>query len=74
VGADIRRALADRRDLDVALIPAETINDSGVFLDDDSFAAVRDALPMPVHPSYDFVDVLSDPESLRHKSALAVAI
>ena len=34
VGADIRRALADRHDLDLALIPAETINDDGVFLDD----------------------------------------
>ena len=58
VGADIRRALADRHDLDLALIPAETINDSGVFLDDDSFVAVRESLPMPVHASYDFIDVL----------------
>ncbi|MHB0947686.1 MAG: DUF512 domain-containing protein [Gemmatimonadaceae bacterium] len=59
VGADIRRALADRPDLDMALIPAETINDNGVFLDDASFIAVREELPMPVFPSYDFVDVLS---------------
>ena len=35
VGADIRRALADRHDLDLALIPAETINDDGLFLDDE---------------------------------------
>ena len=60
VGADIRRVLGPRVDLDAALIPAETINDAGVFLDDDAFEAVRDALPMPVHPSYDFIDVLSD--------------
>jgi len=58
VGADIRRALADRRDLDLALIPAETINDDGLFLDDDSFIAVRESLPMPVYPSYDFIDAL----------------
>jgi len=58
VGADIRRVLAGRADLDVALIPAETINDDGLFLDDTPFAALRDALPIPVHPSYDFVDVL----------------
>ncbi len=58
VGADIRRALADRHDLDLALIPAESINDDGLFLDDDSFLAVRESLPMPVYPSYDFVDVL----------------
>ena len=58
VGADIRRALSDRADLDLALIPAESINDSGVFLDDETFVAVRESLPMPVYPSYDFVDVL----------------
>lgn len=59
VGADMRRALADRADLDLALIPAESINDDGVFLDEDSFIAVREAMPMPVFPSYDFIDVLS---------------
>lgn len=58
VGADIRRALEGRTDLDLALIPAETINDGGIFLDDESFVAVREALPMPVYPSYDFIDVL----------------
>ena len=58
VGADIRRALADRRDLDLALIPAECINDDGLFLDEESFVAVREALPMPIYPSYDFIDAL----------------
>jgi putative radical SAM enzyme (TIGR03279 family) len=58
VGADIRRALQGRADLDLALIPAETINDGGLFLDDESFVAVRESLPMPVYPSYDFIDVL----------------
>ena len=59
VGADIRRALADRGDLDLALIPAETINDGGLFLDDESFLAVREMLPVPTFPSYDFIDVLA---------------
>ncbi len=59
VGADIRRALAERHDLDLALIPAETINDDGLFLDDERFITLRESLPMPVYPSYDFVDVLS---------------
>jgi len=58
VGADIRRALSDRGDLDLALIPAECINDSGVFLDDEPFVVVREQLPMPVYPSYDFIDAL----------------
>lgn len=59
VGADMRRALSDRRDLDLALIPAESINDHGVFLDDESFIALREQMPMPVYPSYDFIDVLT---------------
>ena len=59
VGADIRRALDGRADLDLALIPAECINDAGVFLDDEPFVVVRESLPMPVYPSYDFIDVLA---------------
>jgi NifB/MoaA-like Fe-S oxidoreductase len=59
VGADIRRALSTRTDLDLALIPAESINDNGIFLDDESFIALREEMPMPVYPSYDFVDVLA---------------
>jgi putative radical SAM enzyme (TIGR03279 family) len=71
VGADIRRALADRHDLDLALIPAETINDDGLFLDEERFVALRETLPMPVFPSYDFIDVLSleGEPALRGRSA-----
>ncbi|HEY2848816.1 MAG TPA: DUF512 domain-containing protein [Gemmatimonadaceae bacterium] len=58
VGADIRRVLGARTDLDMALIPAETINDNGLFLDDEAFAAVREEFSMPVYASYDFIDVL----------------
>lgn len=58
VGADIRRALANRNDLDLALIPAECINDNGVFLDDEPFITLREEMSMPVYPSYDFIDVL----------------
>src|SRR5260221_2445047 len=59
VGADIRRALENRADLDVALIPAATINDNGLFLDEEQFIALRETMPMPVYPSYDFIDVLA---------------
>jgi hypothetical protein len=72
VGADMMTALGKRTDLDVALIPAETINESGVFLDDQTFESVRSALPIPVHPSYDFIDVLSDAEHLRSGAEMAV--
>lgn len=58
VGSDIRRVLESRTDLDLALIPAECINDDGIFLDDESFIALRESLPMPVYPSYDFIDAL----------------
>jgi putative radical SAM enzyme (TIGR03279 family) len=59
-GADIVRALRGRTDLDLALIPAESINEDGLFLDDASVASVRGEVPIPLHPSYDFLDVLQD--------------
>lgn len=69
VGADIRRSLADRTDLDMAMIPAESINDHGVFLDDQPFIALREDMPMPVYPSYDFIDVLSHEGKPRAEAA-----
>lgn len=63
VGKDIMTALSDRHDLDIALIPAETINDDGVFLDDFTLEAVRESVPMPIFPSYDFIDVLQSESS-----------
>ena len=58
VSDDFRRVLAGRTDFDLALIPAESINENGVFLDDTSFVALREEFPFPVYPSYDFIDVL----------------
>jgi NifB/MoaA-like Fe-S oxidoreductase len=69
VGADIRRVLSGRSDLDLALIPAESINDDGLFLDDDTFEAVRDALPVPILASYDFVDALAPGSEAAHVEA-----
>src|SRR5688572_17857378 len=63
VGKDILGALSNRHDLDIALIPAETINEDGVFLDDHTLANVRESLPMPIFPSYDFIDVLESQAS-----------
>jgi putative radical SAM enzyme (TIGR03279 family) len=48
VGTDIRLALAHRTDLDLALIPAESINENGLFLDYSAFVAVREECRMPV--------------------------
>jgi putative radical SAM enzyme (TIGR03279 family) len=63
VGADVKRVLATRNDLSFALIPAETINEDGVFLDDVRFIDLSRELPIPIYPSYDFVDALSDESS-----------
>lgn len=59
VGADILRALEGRSDLNLALIPAETINENRLFLDDMTLESVRSALSVVVEPSYDFIDVLA---------------
>jgi putative radical SAM enzyme (TIGR03279 family) len=62
VGADIKRVLSGRTDFDIALIPAESINEDRIFLDDVKFDELREELPMPVFPSYDFVDILAGEE------------
>jgi putative radical SAM enzyme (TIGR03279 family) len=43
---------------DLALLPAEAVNDDGVFVDDRSFEAVAASAPMPVRLSYHFTDAL----------------
>jgi putative radical SAM enzyme (TIGR03279 family) len=63
VGKDILRALSSRDDLDIALIPAETINEDSIFLDDCTLEFIRSSLPMPIFPSYDFIDVLASEAS-----------
>jgi putative radical SAM enzyme (TIGR03279 family) len=60
-GADFRRALEARESgscYDLALLPAESVNDDGVFVDDLSFAALEAAAPMPLRLSYHFTDAL----------------
>ncbi len=66
-GAAIRGALASRTDLTRALIPAETINDAGVFLDDLSFTELQREVPVLVQPSYDFADALADAGRTRER-------
>ncbi len=56
--AAIERALAGRRDLDFALLPAEAVNDDLRFMDDVAAAALAERLPMPIRLSSDFADVL----------------
>ncbi|HEX4632978.1 MAG TPA: DUF512 domain-containing protein, partial [Gemmatimonadales bacterium] len=58
-GAAFRAALEHRRDLDLALLPAESVNDNLLFMDDMSLEELAGQVPMPVRLSYDFADVLA---------------
>jgi NifB/MoaA-like Fe-S oxidoreductase len=59
-GAACHEALAERGDLDLALLPAEAVNDDLVFIDDVSLKGLAADLPLTVRLSYDFVDVLTE--------------
>ncbi|MEP6474586.1 MAG: DUF512 domain-containing protein [Gemmatimonadota bacterium] len=59
-GLAFQAALAGRTDLDLALLPRESLNDDGLFMDDLSLSVLRASVRVPVLPSYDFVDALLD--------------
>ena len=59
-GAAFLAALKDRRDVDLALLPAEAVNDDLRFLDDLAAHDLTAALPMEVRFSYDFADALEN--------------
>jgi len=59
-GDAFRRALEHRADLDLALLPAEAVNDDLLFMDDLHMEELAAQVPMPVSLSYDFVDVLTE--------------
>jgi hypothetical protein len=51
-------ALKERADLDLALLPAESVNDDLLFMDDMDVHDLASQLPMPIKLSYDFADAL----------------
>jgi putative radical SAM enzyme (TIGR03279 family) len=55
-GRSFVEALQGRNDLDLALIPGESVNDAGLFLDDLPFDALADLVSTPVRLSKTFVD------------------
>ncbi|MDX2191906.1 MAG: DUF512 domain-containing protein [Gemmatimonadales bacterium] len=57
-GSAIRDALADRRDLDLVLLPGEALNDDQLFIDSMPLAVVQAAVPVELRPSKDFADAL----------------
>ncbi len=60
-GAAILAALRDRRDLDLALLPAESINDDGLFMDDLDAHVLQSQLPVEIRFSHCFTDSLGTP-------------
>jgi len=60
--AAVLSALRDRDDLDLALLPAEAVNDDLLFMDDVEAHDLAAQLPMPVKLSYDFADALVSQE------------
>jgi putative radical SAM enzyme (TIGR03279 family) len=58
-GKAVLAALQHRDDLDLALLPAESVNDDLLFMDDIEAHHLAAQLPMPVRLSYDFVDGLT---------------
>ncbi|MGE5802470.1 MAG: DUF512 domain-containing protein [Gemmatimonadota bacterium] len=59
-GKAILAALKGRRDFDLALLPAESVNDDLLFMDDVEAHDLASKLPMPVRLSYDFADALEE--------------
>ena len=54
-------ALRGRRDLDLVLLPGESVNDDGLFIDSMSLDALQDEVAAEVRLSKDFADVLGAP-------------
>jgi putative radical SAM enzyme (TIGR03279 family) len=60
-GTAVQQALQSGRNLDLVLIPGESINDDGLFIDGLSLELLRATLRIEVRPSKDFADALLDP-------------
>jgi len=60
-GGAMRDALQKLEGIDLALLPGESVNDAGLFIDSMSVAALAEAVPMPVRLSRSFVDALMEP-------------
>lgn len=57
-GESMLRALEHRQDIDIVLLPAESLNDDRRFIDDMPLETLVAAVPADVRCSYNFADVL----------------
>ncbi|HMU61067.1 MAG TPA: DUF512 domain-containing protein, partial [Gemmatimonadales bacterium] len=60
-GAAFLNALRDREDLDLALLPAESINDDLLFMDDLDAHDLQAQVPVKIRFSHHFTDALAAP-------------
>jgi putative radical SAM enzyme (TIGR03279 family) len=60
-GAAFRTALRSQRDLALALIPGEALNDQAHFTDDMTLEDLQASVAVPVRPSFHFTDALGRP-------------
>ncbi len=60
-GSAVQQALMGRRDLDLVLIPGESINDDGLFIDSLSLELLQATSAVEIRPSRDFADALLEP-------------
>ncbi len=60
-GSAFRDALVDRPDLDLALLPADSINDDGLFMDNLSVERLAASVPVQIRLSRHFTDALDTP-------------
>lgn len=60
-GAAMQQALQGRGDLDLALLPGESLNDDGLFIDSMALERLAGSIPVEVRLSHDFTDVLRVP-------------
>ncbi|HJR34284.1 MAG TPA: DUF512 domain-containing protein, partial [Gemmatimonadales bacterium] len=57
-GRSIAQALSGRNDLDLVLLPGESVNDDLLFIDSMAAEALQAEVPMPLRFSKDFTDAL----------------
>ena len=60
-GMAMQQALKGRRDLDLVLLPGESVNDDGLFIDNMSLDLLRRSIPVEIRLSKDFTDALQMP-------------
>jgi putative radical SAM enzyme (TIGR03279 family) len=60
-GAAMQAALQGRRDLDLVLLPGESVNDDGLFIDSMSLELLAATVPAEIRLSKDFADALELP-------------